>query len=114
MKKLFLIAILFTIPALAQSSSENKPLPQDTQIKLLKAQRQLEQIQLKVDDLERQYKEALKQANDLKIEMNDDCTAAAKQSNVDLTKFTCDLDSLTFAPRPELRKPEATKPEPQK
>jgi hypothetical protein len=28
---------------------------------------------------------------------------------VDLSKFTCDLDTLTFAPRAEEKKPEAKK-----
>ena len=36
--------------------------------------------------------------------MGNDCAAAAKASNVDLSKFTCDLDTLTFAPRPEDKK----------
>lgn len=114
MKKLWLIALMLAVPALSQSNSENKPLPQETQIKLLKSQRQLQQIQLQMGDLQRQYKEAVKQANDLQVQMNDECGAAAKQSNVDLAKYTCDMDSLTFAPRPEKKPEAAAKPVAQK
>ena len=101
MKKIWLIALMLAVPALSQSKSENKPLPQDAQIKLLKGQRQLQQLQAQMADMQRQYKEAVKQAHDLQVQMNDDCGVAAKASNVDLTKYTCDMDSLTFAPRPE-------------
>lgn len=36
--------------------------------------------------------------------MGSDCAEAAKQSSVDLNKFTCDLDSLTFTPKTEEKK----------
>ncbi len=110
MKKLWLVALLLAVPAMSQSKDDNKPLPQDTQIKLLKTQRQLQQIQVQINGLERQYKEAVKQSTDLQTEMNSDCATAAKTANVDLSKFTCDLDSLTFAPRPEPKTPDTGKP----
>lgn len=110
MKKIALALILVALPVIAQEAAKpNKPLPQESQIKLLKAQRQLQQIQLQITNLQRQYDQAVKDARDLQSEMSNDCTEAAKQSNVDLSKFTCDLDSLTFAPRPEDKKPEAKK-----
>ena len=36
--------------------------------------------------------------------MGNDCAAAAKEASVDLNKFTCDLDALTFAPQPDDKK----------
>jgi len=36
--------------------------------------------------------------------MGNDCAAALKAANADLSKFTCDLDTLIFAPRPEDKK----------
>jgi hypothetical protein len=110
MKKIALALILVALPVIAQEAAKpNKPLPQESQIKLLKAQRQLQQIQLQITNLQRQYDQAVKDARDLQSEMSNDCSEAAKQSNVDLSKFTCDLDSLTFAPRSEDKKPEAKK-----
>jgi hypothetical protein len=32
--------------------------------------------------------------------MENECSVAAKQANVDLTKFNCDVDKLTFVPKP--------------
>jgi hypothetical protein len=52
----------------------------------------------------------VKQSSDLQTEMNSDCAAAAKAVNVDLTKFTCNLDSLTFVARPEPKTTDAIKP----
>jgi peptidoglycan hydrolase CwlO-like protein len=105
-KRVLLIAALLTIPAFAadNANNTNKALPQDAQIKLLKAQRQLHQLQMQMSNLQRQYDDAVKQAKELQTEMGSDCAEAAKQSSVDLNKFTCDLDSLTFTPRPEEKK----------
>lgn len=114
MKKLMLITLMLAIPALAQSNSADKPLPQDTQIKLLKAQRQLHDLQAQMNDLQHQYKDVVKQSNDLQTEMNDDCGAAAKAANVDLTKYTCNLDSLTFTARPAPKPAVASTTEPAK
>ena len=102
MKKILLVTILLAFPALAADDAlkANKPLPQDAQIKLLKAQRQ--------------YDQAVKEAKDLQTEMANECSAAAKASNVDLGKFTCDLDTLTFVPRAEEKKAEEKKPEEKK
>ena len=108
MKKVLLVTILLVLPALAADNTPNanKPLPQNSQIKLLKAQRQFQQIQMQMSNLQRQFDQAVKDAKDLQTEMANDCAAAAKQSNVDLSKFTCDLDSLTFVPRTEEKKAE--------
>ena len=92
MKKFVFGLILLAIPVLA--ADDNKPLPQDTQIKILKATRQLQQIQIQMSDLQQQ-------ARQLQIYMENECVAAAKASNVDLTKFNCDVDKLTFVPKPE-------------
>ncbi len=116
MKKILFLTLLLAFPALAADDAPkaNKPLPQDAQIKLLKAQRQFQQIQMQMSNLQRQYDQAVKEAKDLQTEMTNDCTAAAKQSNVDLSKFTCDLDSLTFVPRTEEKKAEEKKAEEKK
>ena len=81
---------------------------------MLKAQRQFQQIQMQMSNLQGQYDQAVKDAKDLQTEMANECSAAAKQSNVDLSKFTCDLDSLTFVPRTEEKKAEDKKPEEKK
>jgi phage host-nuclease inhibitor protein Gam len=101
-KRVILAAILLAIPALAADT--NQPLPQETQLKLLKAQRQMQQIRSQMGDLQRQYDQAVTEAKDLQAQMGNDCAAAAKAANVDLSKFTCDLDTLTFAPRSEDKK----------
>jgi hypothetical protein len=115
-KKILLLTILLAFPALAvdDAPKANKALPQDAQIKLLKTQRQFQQLQMQMSNLQRQYDQAVKDAKDLQTEMANDCTAAAKQSNVDLSKFTCDLDSLTFVARAEDKKAEEKKPEEKK
>ena len=117
MKRFLLVAGLLAVPVLAQStqsSSGNKPLPQDTQIKMLKAERDLQKLQLQITDLQHQYQDAVKRAQGLQREMGEECSAAAKASSVDLTKFTCDVDSLTFAPRPEPKKADTGTPTAQK
>jgi len=61
----------------------------------------LQDIQIQMTDLQRQ-------ARELQVAMENECVAAAKASNVDLAKFNCDVDKLTFVPKPE-KKPEDTK-----
>jgi hypothetical protein len=90
-KKIVLGVLLLTIPILA--ADDNKPLPQDSQLKILKAVRQLQQIQMQMADLQQQ-------ARQLQVYMENECVAAAKTSDVDLTKFNCDVDKLTFVPKP--------------
>jgi hypothetical protein len=102
-KKLVLAAVLLAIPVMA--ADDNKPLPQESQVKLLKAERQLQQLTMQMADLQRQ-------ARELQIYMENECVSAAKASNVDLTKFNCDVDKLTFVPKPE--KKEGDKKEPAK
>jgi hypothetical protein len=116
MKRILVVTILLVLPALAadDAAKANKPLPQDVQIKLLKAQRQFQQTQMQMSNLQREFDQTVKNAKDLQAEMANDCAAAAKQSNVDLSKFTCDLDSLTFVPRAEEKKAEEKKPEEKK
>ena len=96
MMKFALVLILLSVPVMAQD--ENKPLPQDSQVKILKAVRQLQQIQMQMSELQQQ-------ARQMQIYMENECVAAAKASNVDLAKFNCDVDKLTFVPKPE-KKPE--------
>ncbi len=116
MKKILLVTLLLAFPALAadDAAKANKPLPQDSQIKLLKAQRQFQQLQMQMSNLQRQFDQAVKDGKDLQTQMANDCTAAAKESNVDLNKFTCDLDSLTFVPKAEEKKAEEKKAEDKK
>ena len=116
MKKILLVTILLALPSLAadNAAKNNKPLPQDAQINLLKAQRQFQQVQMQMSNLQRQYDQAVKDAKDLQTQMANDCAAAAKEANVDLGKFTCDMDSLTFVARAEDKKAEEKKPEEKK
>lgn len=91
MKKILLGVILLAMPVLA--ADDNKPLPEDSQIKILKAVRELQTLQMQMSDLQRQ-------ARQLQVFMETECVNAAKASNVDLTKFNCDVDKLTFVPKP--------------
>jgi hypothetical protein len=115
-KKILFVTLLLVLPALAadDAAKANKPLPQDSQIKLLKAQRQFQQIQMQMSNLQRQFDQAVKDGKDLQTQMANDCAAASKEANVDLSKFTCDLDTLTFVPRAEEKKAEEKKPEEKK
>jgi hypothetical protein len=54
-KKLVLATVLLALPALAADKpNDNKPLSQEIQIKVLKAERQIQQIQLQMSNLQRQ------------------------------------------------------------
>ena len=52
MKKTILAAILLAIPLLA--ADDNKPMSPETQIKLLKGVRQMQQVQIQMADIQRQ------------------------------------------------------------
>ncbi len=97
-KALFATILLAAIPAMA--ADEPKPLPQDSQVKMLKAQRDMQQLQLKIAGLQDQYKDAIKSAQALQAQMESECVIAAKSSGVDLTKYNCDVDKLTFVLKP--------------
>jgi peptidoglycan hydrolase CwlO-like protein len=96
--KIVLGALLLLPSVLA--ADDAKPLPKDTQISLLKAQRQIQQLQIQIADLQRQYEQATNNIKQLQAQMETDCNAAAKEAKVDLSKFTCNLDTLTFTPKP--------------
>jgi len=94
-------------------AGDAKPLPKDNQINLLKVQRQIQQVQIQMADLQRQYEQASNTIKQLQTQMETECNAAAKEANVDLTKFTCDLDTLTFVAKPApAPKPAAPSPSP--
>jgi hypothetical protein len=97
-KSLLLAGILLATPALAADG--NMPFSPDRQIKFLKIQRQIQQLQLHMADLQRQYEQAAGTIKQLQEEQESECTAAAKASNVDLTRYNCDLDELKFVPKP--------------
>jgi hypothetical protein len=100
-KKLVFVFVLLAIPVLA--ADDEKPLPQDSQVKILKAVRQLQTIQMQMAELQ-------SQARQLQIYMENECVVAAKASSVDLTKYNCDVDKLTFVPKPP-KKEDAKKPQ---
>ena len=106
MKRALLIAVLLAIPAFAadNANNPNKALPQETQIRLLKGQRQMQQLQMQMSNLQRQYDDAVKQFRDLQGQMGSDCTAAMKDAKLDQEKYTCDLDSLSFVPNTDDKK----------
>src|ERR1039458_8830208 len=56
-KALFATILLAAIPAMA--ADEPKPMPQDSQVKMLKAQRDLQQVQIQMDGRQNQYTQAL-------------------------------------------------------
>jgi hypothetical protein len=88
-----------------------KPLPKDDQINLLKVQRQIQHVQIQMADLQRQYEQAANTIKQLQTQMETECNAAAEEANVDLAKFTCDLDTLTFVAKPAPA-PKPTPPSP--
>jgi len=98
-KALFASILLAAIPAMA--ADEPKPMPQDSQVKMLKAQRDLQQLQIQVTNLQSQYNDAIKQAQELRAQMENECVVAAKTAGVDLTKYSCDVDRLTFVVKPD-------------
>lgn len=108
-KALFATILLAAFSTMAADEPKPVPLPQDSQVKMLKAQRDLQQVELQMDSLQEQYKQAVIKAHDLVLQMQDECTVAAKASNVDLTKYNCDVDTLTFVLKPE-PKPTAAEP----
>ena len=65
-------------------------------LKLLKSLRQIQEQQIKIADLQRQFDQATTLIKQLQGQMEADCAAAAKEAKVDLTKYTCDLDQLAF------------------
>jgi hypothetical protein len=98
-KALFATILLAAIPVMA--ADEPKAMPQDSQVKMLKAQRDMQQLQIKMTGLQDQYKDALNTAKQLQMEMENECVIAAKTAGVDLTKYNCDIDKLTFVLKPE-------------
>ena len=107
--KYALLGTLFlaAAPLMAQ---ESKPLSADAQIKLLKAERQVQQVRIQMADLQRQFDQATFTVKQLQAQMEADCAAAAAESKVDLTKYACDVDKLAFVPKPaESPKPPAEK-----
>jgi hypothetical protein len=59
MKKfMFAAIVLAAMPAMA--ADEAKPLPQDSQVKMLKAERDIQQVQIQMANLQNQYNEAVK------------------------------------------------------
>jgi len=98
-RTILLAILLLASPALA--ADDNKPFSPETQVKLLKAQRQIQHQQIRIADLQRQYDQATATITKLQAEMESECAAAAKASNVDLTKYNCDLDQLMFVPKSE-------------
>ena len=107
MNKLIVPALVFG--AVLVSAQGNKPFAADTQIKLLKAQREIQQQRIKIADLQRQFDQATAAIKQSQAEMEAECTAAAKAAAVDLTKYSCDLDQLAFVPKPAAPAPPAEK-----
>jgi hypothetical protein len=81
------------------AAQDIKPFPPETQIKLLKAQRDIQAQQIKIADLQRQFDQAAAAIKELQAQMEAECAAAAKAANVDHTKYNCDLDKLAFVPK---------------
>jgi hypothetical protein len=97
-KKLLLVTVLLAIPVMA--ADDEKPLPQDSQVKMLKAEREIQAEQAKMADLQKQFDLLKANLKTLQTYMENECSAAAKKENVDLTKYSCDVDKLTFVLKP--------------
>ena len=102
MKNLLLVSMLVAIPLMA--ADDNKPLPQDSQIKMLKAEREIQAEQAKMTELQKEFDTLKKNLKDLQTYMENECSAAAKKENVDLTKYSCDVDKLAFVPKTAVKK----------
>ncbi|HVN84269.1 MAG TPA: hypothetical protein VMW17_05430 [Candidatus Binatia bacterium] len=107
MKTCLLAILLIAAPVLAIDDSI--PFTQETQLKLLKTLRQFQDQQLKIKDLQRQFDQASLVVRQIQDQLEADCAAAAKDAKVDLTKYNCDLDKLSFVPKPAPHKPDAPK-----
>jgi len=93
----FAALVLAATGAVAQDS---KPFTPETQIKFLKAQRDMQTLQLKIADLQRQFDQAAAAIKEVQAQLEADCATAAKAAEVDLTRYNCDLDKLAFVPKP--------------
>jgi septal ring factor EnvC (AmiA/AmiB activator) len=100
-RKLLLITLLFAIPVIA--AQEDKPLPQESQIKMLKAQREIQAEEAKMTELQKEFDTLKKNLKDLQTYMENECTAAAKKENIDLKKYSCDVDKFTFVPKTSVK-----------
>src|SRR5260370_1124645 len=89
----------FMLATVTLSAQDGKPFSPDTQIKFLKSQRQIQQVQIQMADLQRQFDQLANSVKLLQTQMESDCVAAAAEAKVDLTKFTCDVDKLAFVPK---------------
>jgi hypothetical protein len=88
------------LAATAAAAQESKPFAPETQITFLKAQRDMQTLQLKIADLQRQFDQAAAAIKELQGRLEAECATAAKAANVDLTRYNCDLDKLAFVPKP--------------
>jgi hypothetical protein len=48
-------------------------------------------------DLQKEFDTLRKNLKELRTYMENECIAAAKKENVDLKKYSCDVDKLSFA-----------------
>jgi septal ring factor EnvC (AmiA/AmiB activator) len=103
-KKLLLVSVLVAIPVMA--ADDSKPLPQESQVKMLKAEREIQAEQAKMTELQKEFDTLKKNLKDLQTYMENECTAAAKKENVDLKKYSCDVDKLAFVPKTDAKKDE--------
>jgi septal ring factor EnvC (AmiA/AmiB activator) len=96
-KRLLLVSMLVAMPLMA--ADDSKPLPQDSQVKMLKAEREIQAEQAKMTELQKEFDTLKKNLKDLQTYMENECVAAAKKENIDLKKYSCDVDKLAFVPK---------------
>jgi hypothetical protein len=96
---IYTLAIAFVTLAAVLPTPGAKPLPQETQIKLLKAQRDIQSQQIEIIDLQRQLDQATAAIKELQAQMEAECQAAAKATGTDPGKLSCDLEQLAFVPK---------------
>jgi hypothetical protein len=68
------------------AADDNKPLPPESQIKMLKAEREIQAEQAKMTELQKEFDTSKKILKDLRTYMENECSAAAKKENVVLAK----------------------------
>ena len=108
--KYLFVALPLLSGAVLAAEEGTKPFPPDTQIRFLKLQRDFQQKQINAATLQRQFDQAIAEIGKVQAQLEAECEISAKAANVDLAKFSCNLDKLAFVPKPaEAPKPPAEK-----
>jgi F0F1-type ATP synthase membrane subunit b/b' len=111
---LFGVAIFLGVVLVALHGDDKKEVPQADQVKILKAQHAVDEIESKkaqlalqftqlnnqLQDLRQQYSALEQPGRDAQKSLDDAIQATAKTMGIDMAKFTFDRKDLVFVPNP--------------